>query len=109
MHDRAHQPTLARVLAHRSAGWATVLGVCLCGVAGPLLASTVDPERLLSGMYSGSISSELVSLARIAPLDWLAGVFMGVPVGMSWAGSMVEKRVPENDASAKTAGAKTGS
>lgn len=100
--------TLSRVLAHRAPGWSVVLGTCLCAVVGPALAVSVDPERLLVGMYSGGISSELLSLARIAPLDWLAGVFMGVPVGMSWAGSMMEKRVAESDASGKASGAKTG-
>jgi len=100
--------TLARVLAHRTPGWSVVLGACLCGVVGPALAVSVAPEKLLIGMYSGGISSELLSLMRVAPLDWIAGVFMGVPVGMSWAGSMMEKRVAESDASGKASLAKTG-
>jgi len=99
--------TLARVLAHRSAGWVVVLGVCLCAVAGPLLASFASPsiEALRLHLYSGTINGSLPSLVRIAPLDWIAGAFMGVPVGMSWAGSMMEKRVEEASASAKPSGA----
>ncbi len=97
--------TLARVLAHRSAGWVVVLGVCLCAVAGPLLASGASIEALRLHLYSGTINGSLASLVRIAPLDWIAGAFMGVPVGMSWAGSMVEKRVEEASAPAKPSGA----
>lgn len=97
--------TLARVLAHRAPGWAVVAGVCLCAVVGPILGLMAGAVPALAGMYNGSISSSLASLARVAPLDWLAGAFMGVPVGMSWAGSMVDKRVEESEAVSKPSGA----
>ncbi len=87
--------TLARVLAHRCVGWAVVLGVCLGGVVGPLLGLSASAGQVLEGLYSGGISTTAASLARIAPLDWAAGALMGAPVGMSWAASMVEKKVEE--------------
>ena len=95
----------ARVFAHRSAGWAVVLGVCLAGVAGPLLASRVGLEMVLGGLFRGDITRSLASLVRIAPLDWAAGALMGVPIGMTWAGSLVEKHVPDGESSGKAAGA----
>jgi len=98
----------ARVLAHRSRGWVVCLGVMLLGVVGPLMASRMGLERFLAGLYSGEASATLANLARVAPLDWAAGVLMGLPVGMTWAGSMVDQRVSDehpNGASERSTGA----
>jgi len=84
--------TLARVLAPRAAAWVVVLGAALAGVAGPMLAMQFGAERMLAGLFSDDFGGSLARIGRIAPLDWAAGVLMGTPIGMSWAGSMVEKR-----------------
>jgi len=38
-----------------------------------------------------AIGGDLFTLAMPMPLDWLAGAFWGIPIGLSWAESMVEK------------------
>jgi hypothetical protein len=83
---------LARVLAHRAQGWAVVLGAMLAGVAGPVLAMQFGVERMLVGLFADDFGGSLARVGRLAPMDWVSGVLMGAPIGMTWAGSMVEKR-----------------
>ena len=83
---------LARVLAHRAQGWTVILGAMLAGVAGPILAMQFGAERMLLGLFSDNFGGSLARLGRLAPMDWASGVLMGAPIGMTWAGSMVEKR-----------------
>ena len=87
--------TLARVLAHRGLAAGVMLGVCLLAAAGPMLGARAGAGALLEGMYSGQVRGSLAAMARVAPLDWLAGAFIGVPIGMTWAASMVEKKQAE--------------
>jgi hypothetical protein len=56
----------------------------------------------LTGLYLGVKSGGIVAtsyiqaltpLANITPLDWIAGGFLGIPLGAAWTTSMVEKRV----------------
>jgi hypothetical protein len=35
----------------------------------------------------------MFTLSWIAPLDWIAGGLIGVPLGVSWAASLIDKRV----------------
>ena len=51
----------------------------------------VNNGTMVADMYAG----ELFALARPAPLDWIAGGFIGVAIGISWAGSMIDRHVPE--------------
>lgn len=53
-------------------------------------ASLIDMTRAIGS----NASSQLFSLGRIMPLDWAAGGLLGVPVGASWAASMVEHHHP---------------
>ncbi len=57
-------------------------------VAGPVTASLIDGDQAIRRLYEGSI----FALARPMPIDWLAGLFIGVPLGSSWAASMLEKK-----------------
>lgn len=47
------------------------------------------------GMVQAAYAGELFALANLTPMDWLAGAFVGVPIGMSWAASMIEKRLAD--------------
>jgi hypothetical protein len=60
----------------------------LCGLAivGPASAGFAHAD-VIHAMYKGS----LTPLARITPLQWAAGLMLGVPVGLSWATSMIKK------------------
>ena len=84
--------TLARVLAPRAAGWTVVLGVCLAGVVGMALAAGAGLREMVGALYGDGVNGTLAALGRVSPLDWAAGALMGAPVGMTWAGSMVEKK-----------------
>lgn len=64
--------------------------VAILAVIGPLTGV------FFSGSVVGaSYRGELFALAHISPLDWIAGGMLGIPIGVSWAGSMIEKRIPE--------------
>ena len=44
-----------------------------------------------AGVTRAELDNELFRLARPLPLDYLAGAFIGIPIGLSWAGSMIER------------------
>jgi hypothetical protein len=66
-----------------------VVGVLAC--AGPAVAAVYygSGSGIVRPVYSGAIGGVL-PLARILPLDWLAGALVGVPIGLSWGGAMTE-------------------
>lgn len=56
-------------------------------VLAPLLGVLITgPTNLLAACDAG----QLFRLLHMLPIDWLAGGLIGVPMGMAWAGSMVE-------------------
>lgn len=62
----------------------------LLGVAGPLAALVVHG----SAGTAAAVRAEdgLFVLARVMPLDWATGTLLGVPLGVSWASAMIDKR-----------------
>lgn len=84
---------MAAVAAGRSAApkasiVACVAGIFAVGLAGPILALVTQGSDIVVAAYSNS----LAPLARITPMTWLAGVWLGAPIGASWASSMVEHK-----------------
>lgn len=78
--------TVGRAVRH-SAPMASFLAAgAVLAVAGPAAGALASGGHVIFDLYSG----HLLPLARPMPLDWLAGVFIGVPIGASWAASMVE-------------------
>jgi hypothetical protein len=63
--------------------------VALLAVAGPIAGALLAGagEAGLRDVYRGTV----FPLAHILPLDWVAGAFLGIPLGVSWAASMMEK------------------
>lgn len=57
------------------------------GVVSLLVAALTAGPDFLEMLYAG----QLLPLGRPVPLDWLAGVLIGVPLGAAWAGSMIER------------------
>lgn len=47
------------------------------------------------GVVAAAYKGSLFPLANISPLDWIAGGLLGIPMGTSWAGSMIEKRTQD--------------
>jgi hypothetical protein len=70
-----------------------VVAVLLVGLVGALIARYLHADALPQAAKAVGSSSpiQLVPLARIMPLDWLAGAFLGVPVGNTWAAGMMER------------------
>jgi len=69
-----------------------VLAVLIVGVAGPIAAPMVHGARLVDATYMGG----LLGIARLISLDWAAGALLGVPIGLGWAGAMLDVRAAED-------------
>lgn len=72
----------------------------LRATASLLLLMILSPLSLIVMPGAGSIadaarSGTLFGPGIIQPLDWLAGVFLGVPAGMAWFGSVAERAQPK--------------
>jgi len=67
------------------------LAVAAVALAGPLIANAVQGSRIIDLTFS----DHLLPIARPISLDWAAGTLLGIPLGLSWAGSMLEKKLVE--------------
>ncbi len=90
---------VGRVVGHRACVPASMLACPILAAASPAIGAVMHGQSVTEALYRG----ELFALARIMPLDWLAGMLIGVAVGVSWAGSMVEKHAPEEARGVKPA------
>jgi hypothetical protein len=70
---------------------AAMLGVGVLAALGPICGMILHGSRFVAAASSGSV----FSLAVPVPLDWIAGAYLGVPIGIQWAGSMIEKRLSQ--------------
>ncbi|MEC9373983.1 MAG: hypothetical protein VYC34_09070 [Planctomycetota bacterium] len=82
--------TAARGFAHNCATVSFFLGIALLAAIGPVATGLIGGADILAHAYANT----LFPLGWISPLDWIAGAFMGIPLGMTWAGSMIEKQAP---------------
>lgn len=85
---------IGRITAERSPTTLFVLVVALMAVAAPIAAAVMYPGA--EGAVRAAYASNLIPIGRILPLDWIAGAFVGIPIGLSWAASMTERHVPEH-------------
>lgn len=83
--------TVASVVSHRASPVAFVVGMGVLAVAGPVLGLVLNGQNAVAAAYA----NRLFPLAMITPMDWVAGALFGIPMGMAWGASMVEKRAPE--------------
>jgi len=69
------------------------LAPALLGVLGPIsLSAMLDSSATLrEAAYAG----QLFPLGHILPLDWVAGSFLGIPIGLAWVKSMSEEGTPQ--------------
>jgi hypothetical protein len=65
------------------------IGVLAC--AGPAAAAVYygTGSNIVRSVYAG-VTGSFLPLARILPLDWLAGALVGVPIGLSWGAAMTD-------------------
>lgn len=80
--------------------WRVRLGVlvpmlAMAGLAcvAPIVTKFVHGSDLAAAAMEGRI----FPIGKLGPMDWLAGALLGVPVGLAWANSMLE-REPEGAA-----------
>jgi hypothetical protein len=73
-------------------------GVMLTSVIGPIGAVLLHPAGV--GPAQAALAGTLFPLARPMPLDYLAGALIGLPLGLWWAGSMLERHDVANTAKA---------
>ncbi len=66
-------------------------GVAVLACAGPAAAAIYygSGTGIVRSVYAG-VPGSFLALARILPLDWLAGALVGVPIGLSWGGAMTD-------------------
>lgn len=67
---------------------ACIVGVLSVGAVGPAAGALLQGSDIVGVSYANG----LFPLARLTPLDWLFGTWVGVPIGASWAASMIEKK-----------------
>jgi hypothetical protein len=81
--------TAGRLATQRISPAVFFLGLILVAIAGPVIATFMHTGTL--GPTRAAFAGKLFPLARLMPLDWIAGAFVGIPLGLWWAGSMIEK------------------
>lgn len=84
---------VGRIVGHRACVPASMLACPALAFIGPVAAVVMHGSGLRDAMYRG----DLFPLARVMPLDWLAGMFIGTALGVSWAGGMVERHAPTGE------------
>lgn len=66
--------------------------IAVLALLGPFLATWFHGAKLEEALYAG----KLLGLARPTGFDWAAGALIGVPIGLSWAGAMLDPRAAED-------------
>lgn len=85
---------IGRVTAEQAPTTLFVLVIAVLAVVSPIAAAVMYPGA--EGAVRAAYASNLIPVARILPLDWIAGAFVGIPIGLSWAASMTERHAPEH-------------
>ncbi len=67
--------------------------ILLLAVLGPIAGALLVGADAVQAAHRGTITA----LALPMPLDWLAGAFLGIPIGLGWASSMTDKVEHEID------------
>lgn len=78
---------VGRIVSVRAPLLAFVAAGSLLAFAGPAVGAVMNSGDAVRAAYSGT----LVPIARVMPIDWIAGILIGVPIGASWAAAMVHK------------------
>lgn len=66
--------------------YAAYVAMLLAAVLAPLIALGLHGTQV----STASVTGALIPLGRLVPLDWFAGLFLGVPWGLSWVSGMAK-------------------
>lgn len=69
---------------------APYLSIVLLAIGAPVAGIIVHGSGIVDAVYAG----EVFAATRVLPLDVIAGGVLGVPIGLAWACSMMEKQHP---------------
>jgi hypothetical protein len=69
-----------------------IVALAIAAVAGPAASFAAAGNQAVAKVYANTI----FPLAHVLPLDWAAGLVLGVPLGFSWAGAMLDDRAEED-------------
>lgn len=78
-----------RMASQRVSGAMFIVALAVLCAAGPAIAMFIHSTP--DGAVRAAQAGKLFALARPLPLDYMAGAFVGVPMGLAWAGSMIER------------------
>ena len=87
--------TAGRTSAPNASAVTFVAAIMLLAIVSPIVATFMHAGDL--GPARAAVAGRLFSLARPLPLDWVAGAFFGIPLGLSWAASMIDRHAPKGD------------
>lgn len=76
--------TAARVAEHRTPVLTFFIAIAVLATLGPISGEVMASTPIVDQARRGTI----FALALPTPLDWLAGAFLGVPIGLGWAAAM---------------------
>lgn len=65
------------------------LAATILAIAGPIAAMAAHSGP--AGVAQAATTAHLLPISRLLPLDWLAGAFVGVPIGLTWADALVDR------------------
>jgi hypothetical protein len=96
--------TIGSLLAVVAGKWSTrsapvypfIAIAALFAVVSPILATFYHTSE--QTLIRAALAGNLFPLARLVPLDWLAGAFVGVPMGLNMAAGLFESQLVEKPA-----------
>lgn len=87
---------VAQVVVKSKGGQATVVlavaSVVLPAILGPAAAKILQGSAIVETVFAGRV----LPIARVMGLDWAAGALLGAPIGLGWAGAMIDSRADEH-------------
>ncbi len=84
----------AMALDHQASPGTILASLCAMAFLGPA-AGAVMHGGGADGFSAAALSGKLIPAARVLPLDWIAGAFLGTPVGLSLGAWITESRHPK--------------
>ncbi|MBX3401772.1 MAG: hypothetical protein KF699_00010 [Phycisphaeraceae bacterium] len=87
--------TAGRMSAPNASAVTFVAAIVVLAVVSPVAATFMHAGGM--GPTRAALAGRLFALARPLPLDWAAGAFFGIPLGLSWAASMIDRHAPKAD------------
>lgn len=78
---------VGRSFGSETPAWAFAVVFPVVGGLAPVVGGMLTPAPLAASAYAG----EVMGLLRVMPMDWAAGLALGLPLGLKWAGAAVGK------------------